>query len=261
MSKKTLVQSNGHINHGEDQDQSLVCERTGKKGAKRWSDTKLVLTDSAHDKWVRELKDSDLKFTGSPLIKKGVNLILKGFEEDFGINVSGDQNFADTAHRVSRMYAELFGTHRDVNTRIKEVLSTQFPSTYQEVIMVKDIDSLGMCSHHLMPVRYKIAVAYMPSKDGTCLGISKLPRLCNLIASTTPSMQEAITDQIASTLFTQLKGCKGSMVHVSGWHGCMSLRGVSQKEALTVTSSVTGIFRNTKEFARHEFLTYLNSNT
>lgn len=248
------------ISHG-DEVPSEVCARTGKEGAYKWSDTKLPLTKEAHDKFVREKEDLELKFAGSELIKQGVELILKGFEEEFKINVKGDTNFQDTALRVSRMYSELFGMHRDVDIRIREVLSTQFPSTYQEVVMVKNIDSLGMCSHHLMPVRYKIAVAYMPSKEGTCLGISKLPRLCNLIASTAPSMQEQITDQIASTLFTQLQGCKGSMVHVSGWHGCMSLRGVAQKEALTITSSVTGIFRQKDEQTRSEFLAYLNDNS
>ena len=43
----------------------------------------------------------------------------------------------------------------------------------------------------------------------------------------------------------------GIIVQVSGRHMCMAMRGAKQKDSVTLTSKITGLFRN--ETTRNEF--------
>lgn len=235
----------------------IVCQRSGKTGAKKWDDTNLKLTPQAHDKFSRELKDLEGQFTGSDLVRQGVELILKGLKEDCGVNTD-DENFVDTPRRVSRLYFELFGATRNYDTKVKEILSSSFPSTYEEMVLIKNIKAASFCPHHLLPVLYNIAVAYIPKKGGHVLGLSKLSRLAQLVAAK-PALQEQTTYDIAQMLYTQLKGSRGTACYIEGTHSCVSIRGVKDREAITVTSAVRGIFRDPKEQARAEFLSALKS--
>jgi GTP cyclohydrolase I len=188
------------------------------------------------------------------LIEMGMELILKGMKNRFGLNLE-DPNFTDTPKRVSRMYDEIFSGIKDTDEQVKKILDSSFPSNYDQMILVRDIETFSMCPHHFLPVHYHISVAYIPSGDPKCsgrvLGISKLARLAEILAKR-PVLQEQLTDDITRHLMT-LEGCRGAACIVKGTHYCMVMRGVKKSTATTITSSLKGVFFDKPE-ARGEFL-------
>lgn len=187
-------------------------------------------------------------------IEAGMHLILLGLQQRFGLDID-DPNFADTPKRVSRMYDEIFSGVKDTEEQVKTILASSFPSNYDQMILVRDIETFSMCPHHFLPVHYHISVAYIPAGDakgsGKVLGISKLARLVEILAKR-PVLQEQLTDDITRYLMT-LKGCRGAACIVKGTHYCMVMRGVKKPTATTITSSLKGVFLDKPE-ARQEFL-------
>lgn len=180
----------------------------------------------------------------------GMELILKGMKNRFGLNLE-DPNFTDTPKRVSRMYDEIFSGIKDTDEQVKKILDSSFPSNYDQMILLRDIETFSMCPHHFLPVHYHISVAYIPSEKGRVLGISKLARLAEILAKR-PILQEQLTDDITRYLMS-LEGCRGAACIVKGVHYCMVMRGVRKPTTTTITSSLKGVFLNKPE-ARQEFL-------
>jgi len=98
------------------------------------------------------------------------------------------------------------------------------------------------CEHHLTPFIGKAHVAYIPNTQGQITGLSKLARLVDGLARK-PQVQERLTGQIADQLCSHLKP-RGALVVIEAEHLCMSMRGVRKPGAITVTSAVRGIFRD-----------------
>jgi GTP cyclohydrolase I len=145
----------------------------------------------------------------------------------------------DTPARVARMYAEVCsGLHEEPALH----LSTTFEAGHDEMVMVRDIPLYSLCEHHLIPFLGKAHVAYIPNDNGRVTGLSKLARLVDGYAKR-PQVQERLTRQIADTIEAALQP-QGVLVVIEAEHLCMSMRGVRKAGASTVTSSVTGIFRD-----------------
>lgn len=144
-----------------------------------------------------------------------------------------------TPRRVARLYAEVCaGLHEDP----AEHLSTTFEAGHDEMVMVRDIPLYSLCEHHLIPFLGKAHVAYIPNETGRITGLSKLARLVDGYAKR-PQVQERLTTQIAEAIEIKLAP-RGVLVVIEAEHLCMSMRGVRKPGASTVTSSVTGIFRD-----------------
>ena len=174
--------------------------------------------------------------------------ILEAFEE-LGYPVKTDANFDETAARAARAMMELVGGTEDVKTQIDTMLSRVFPAHYDEMVISKHNISFGMCPHHLLPVIYRISVAYLPGAK--VLGISKLSRIVNLLAHR-PVLQEDLTQELAALLHERME-TRGSAAYVEGLHLCMAARGIRAHEARVVTSAVRGVFRENHS-TRQEFL-------
>jgi len=112
--------------------------------------------------------------------------------------------------------------------------------TYDEMVLVKDIDYHSLCEHHLIPFFGKAHVAYIPDKK--VLGLSKIARLVEMF-SRRLQVQERMTTQIAQTLQDTLMP-KGVGVVVEGVHLCMLMRGVEKQNSRAVTSAMLGAFRD-----------------
>ena len=108
-----------------------------------------------------------------------------------------------------------------------------------------------MCPHHFVTVQYVVWTAYMPEKEGSAIGISKLARCADILARTL-ILQEDYTKNIADTLYKRL-GAAGVGVLVEGRHMCISSRGAKQDDAWTLTSEVRGVFRE-KESIKKEWM-------
>jgi len=193
-----------------------------------------------------DVETAMIKFVGLPEVEEGMELMLKGLSEHYGLDITSE-HFKDTPRRVARSYAEIFEGVKDTDKKVKTILSTAFTSDCDQMILVKGINIFSMCPHHFLPVEYFVSVAYIPK--GKVLGISKLPRLVEILAKR-PVIQEDLTTQIADALMSI--GSAGSAVKIEGKHLCMGMRGIRRPEASAITSAVLGAFRDEPE-TRAEF--------
>lgn len=129
------------------------------------------------------------------------------------------------------------------------MLARTFPARYDEMVISKQNVAFGLCPHHLLPVVYRISVAYIPREK--VLGISKLSRLCTVLARR-PMLQEDLTHDLSRILHEQLES-RGAAAYIEGLHLCMAARGIGAHEARVVTSAVRGVFRDNAP-TRQEFL-------
>ena len=124
-----------------------------------------------------------------------------------------------------------------------------FSVTYDEMVVVKDIELYSLCEHHLLPFFGRCHVAYIPTKR--VVGLSKIARLVNLYARRL-QIQERLTSEIAEALQEQLSP-QGVGVIVEARHLCMVMRGVEKQNSTATTSHMLGVFRDNKQ-TRDEFL-------
>ena len=141
------------------------------------------------------------------------------------------------------------GYGKDVQKIIERAV---FEEKCDEMVILKDIDIFSMCEHHLLPFYGKCHVAYIP--DGRIIGLSKIPRIIEVF-SRRLQVQERLTNQIAECLTDALKP-KGVAVVIEALHLCMCMRGVEKQNAITITSSMLGIFKRDSR-TRMEFMSFI----
>ena len=130
-----------------------------------------------------------------------------------------------------------------------------FAETYNQMVIVKDIDFFSMCEHHLLPFYGKAHVEYIP--NGYITGLSKIARVVD-IYSHRLQVQERMTQQIKDCIQETLKPL-GVMVVIEAKHMCMQMRGVEKQNAITTTSDFSGAFNQAK--TREEFMNLLRGET
>src|SRR6201992_1682453 len=88
------------------------------------------------------------------------------------------EGIADTPKRVQKTMKFLTkGYQEDPEALLKSALYTV---TYDEMVIVKDIEMFSLCEHHMLPFFGKVHIAYIP--QGKVVGLSKLPRLVHVFA-------------------------------------------------------------------------------
>lgn len=115
-----------------------------------------------------------------------------------------------------------------------------FEENHEEMVLVRDIELYSLCEHHLVPFFGKVHIAYVPNKN--VVGLSKLVRIAQVYSSRL-QVQERLTREIANALHEALNP-QGVAVVVECQHMCMCSRGVQSRSAITVTSSLLGIFQS-----------------
>jgi len=149
------------------------------------------------------------------------------------------EGLRETPARVARAYREIFaGLYQEP----EDVLTTTFDLGHDEMVLVKDIEVLSSCEHHLVPFVGVAHVGYIPSTDGKITGLSKLARLVDVFARR-PQVQERLTTQVADGLMRILDP-RGVIVVIECEHMCMTMRGVRKPGAKTITSAVRGQLRD-----------------
>jgi GTP cyclohydrolase IA len=138
------------------------------------------------------------------------------------------------------------GYHQNVDHVLN---GAAFSVTYDEMVVVKDIEFFSLCEHHLLPFFGKAHVAYLPSKK--VIGLSKIARLVNMFARRL-QIQERMTCQIAEAIKEKIAP-QGVGVIIEARHLCMQMRGVEKQHGQAVTSAMLGAFRENKQ-TRDEFL-------
>ncbi len=161
------------------------------------------------------------------------------------------EGLVDTPRRVAEMYAELFA---GIDQDPREELAVGYEEGHREMVIVRDIPFYSMCEHHLLPFYGVAHIGYIPNIDGRVVGLSKLARVVEIIASR-PQVQERMTTEIADAIMDGLKP-SGVAVVVQAEHMCMIMRGVKKPGSNIVTSALRGAFRTHPE-SRNEFLCLL----
>ena len=157
-----------------------------------------------------------------------------------------------TPGRVKRAMEHLTSGYReDPEKLLKGAL---FAVSYDEMVIVKDIEMFSMCEHHMLPFFGKVHVAYIP--NGRVIGLSKIPRLVELFSHRL-QIQERMTTQIAETIQSVIQP-QGVGVVIEARHLCMMMRGVEKQHSSTVTSAMFGAFRDSQQ-TRAEFLSLIRA--
>jgi GTP cyclohydrolase IA len=155
-----------------------------------------------------------------------------------------------TPERVHKAFEFLTrGYNEDPEAMLKKAL---FTVSYDEMVIVKDVEVFSLCEHHVLPFFGKVHVAYIP--NGKVIGLSKIPRLIEIF-SRRLQIQERLTTQIAETIQKVIQP-QGVGVVIEARHLCMMMRGVEKQHSQAVTSSMLGCFREEQE-TRTEFLSLI----
>ena len=157
------------------------------------------------------------------------------------------EGLAQTPDRVARMYEELLAGYR---TDPVELLNGAiFQVSYDEMVLVRDIEFYSLCEHHMLPFIGRAHVAYLPK--GKVIGLSKIPRIVDMFARRL-QVQERMTCQIAE-MIDELLEPHGVAVVLEAVHLCSVMRGVKKHDARMTTSAMHGGFRKNPA-TRQEFL-------
>jgi len=175
-------------------------------------------------------------------IEKAVRNLLDALGED-----PDREGLLRTPNRVALMYTELLAGYR--TDPIEMLNDAVFEVTYDEMVLVRDIEFYSLCEHHMLPFLGRAHVAYIPR--GKVIGLSKIPRIVDLYARRL-QLQERMTRQIAD-LLQELLNPRGVGVVLEGMHMCAMMRGVKKHDARMTTSAMLGLFRS-QLATRQEFL-------
>ena len=162
----------------------------------------------------------------------------------------GREGLRRTPERFERALRYLTSGYRQDPDKILN--GATFTVSYDEMVVVKDIEVYSICEHHLLPFFGKCHVAYIPNKR--VVGLSKIARLVNMYARRL-QIQERLTSQIAHTLEEKLTP-QGVGVIIEARHLCMVMRGVEKQHSAAMTSAMLGCFRTNKQ-TRDEFLSLI----
>lgn len=165
-----------------------------------------------------------------------------------GCDWENDPNSEDTPHRVAKAYVnDLWAGRFNPLDKI-----TAFPSDgYDGIVFEGGIPVTSMCSHHHGLIQGIAHIAYIPSKDGKVVGLSKLNRIVEHFARR-GAIQEQLTVAIHHAIDKICEKNQGVAVMLEATHACVSCRGVKHQGASMKTSKLTGCFLK-EDSARAEF--------
>lgn len=151
----------------------------------------------------------------------------------------------DTPRRVAEAYAELFGGG-DVDP--VKVLETLPGETSNALIVVRDVEIVSFCEHHLLPFIGIATLGYLPGEDGRICGLSKLSRVLEIL-SRRLQVQERLVAQACDAVEEALAP-RGVFCIVEAEHLCMTLRGARKPGATMLTVETRGVFDDPAERAQ-----------
>jgi len=175
-------------------------------------------------------------------ITKDIKSILKNIGED-----PTREGLLKTPSRVAKAMGFLTQGYKQNPKEIIE--SAMFTESYNQMVLVKDIEMYSLCEHHMLPFFGKAHIAYIP--NGHIVGLSKVPRIVDVF-SRRLQVQERLTDEIKDCLQESLNP-KGVAVVIEAQHLCMQMRGVEKQNSVTTTSAFSGTFKS-DEKTRAEFM-------
>jgi GTP cyclohydrolase I len=175
-------------------------------------------------------------------IKEAIEQIIEAIGEN-----PKREGLRKTPTRIAKAYTELLSGYRDDPEAM--INGALFEVTYDEMVILRDIEFYSFCEHHMLPFMGRAHVAYIPR--GHVIGLSKIPRIVDMFARRL-QVQERLTRQIADYIHDLLQP-HGVAVVIEALHTCSMMRGVKKHDARMTTSAMLGAFRASLA-TRQEFL-------
>lgn len=156
-------------------------------------------------------------------------------------NLDLREEMKETPRRLADLWKDML---EGMTIDIKEFFKRPLPTTHKEMIIIKDIEFVSWCCHHLWPFFGRVHIAYVPNR--TIVGFSKFLSAVRAL-SRRPQLQERMTSELADAI-TECLDPLGCMVIIEGVHTCMLVGGrydygmPAHTNAETITSAVRGNF-------------------
>ena len=164
-----------------------------------------------------------------------------------------DPNSSDTPMRVAKAFVNDLA--EGCYGKGPKITAFDNLDGYDGMVFQGGIKVNSFCSHHHLPFIGVAHTAYIPSKDGKIIGLSKLNRIVEFY-SRRPQVQENLTMQIHDHIDKVCEGNLGTAVMIEANHMCACVRGVKH-DATMKTSKLSGEFMNYKSHARQEFYNFV----
>lgn len=146
----------------------------------------------------------------------------------------------DTPSRVINAYKELFsGYAKQQELEQKDAKRSFDMENYEDFVLVRDIDFLSHCEHHMLPFWGRAHIAYFV-KAKKVIGLSKLARITDIVSRKLQT-QERITAELHEAI-SQAIDNDGVAVLLQCHHFCMHARGVKQINSSTISRHFSGKF-------------------
>jgi len=156
------------------------------------------------------------------------------------------EGLKDTPKRVANMYEEVFEGMGYTNEALIQQLGITFDEgdvyegNQHDMVLMKDIEIFSYCEHHLaLMYNMKVAVAYIPS--GLVIGLSKIARIADMVGKRL-QLQERIGHDILE-IVKAVTQTEDVAVIIEGEHSCMTARGIKKPNTRTMTTSLSGRFK------------------
>ncbi len=172
-----------------------------------------------------------------------------------GFDWLNDPNSADTPMRVAKAFVNDLA--KGVYSEPPKITAFDNVDGYDGMVFEGNITLHSLCSHHHLPFTGVAHVAYIPTPDGKVIGLSKLNRIVEFYAHR-PQVQENLTMQIHDHIDEACEDSMGVAVVVSAEHLCTCIRGVKHNSIMK-TAKLSGVFRDDKNQARHEFYNFIKT--
>ena len=144
------------------------------------------------DEWIEFPWETENDTAGG--IEQAVTSILRATGEN-----PLREGLLNTPKRVTKAWHELTAGYKADLDKLFTVFEAE---SYDQMVLLKDIEFYSTCEHHMLPFFGKAHIAYIP--DGKIVGISKLARVVDVFAKRFQN-QERITEQVVQAIEKHLK--------------------------------------------------------
>lgn len=165
-----------------------------------------------------------------------------------------DPHSAETPRRVAKSFVN--DMIRGCYEEAPKITAFENNEKYDGMVFEGGIPVKSLCSHHHLPFVGVAHVAYIPSKDGKVIGLSKLNRIVEHF-SRRPQVQESLTMQIHDAIAEICEDALGVAVVISATHTCACLRGIKHDGCEMKTSKLSGVFMDNDNLSRNEFYQFI----
>jgi len=170
-----------------------------------------------------------------------------------GFDWRNDPNSSNTPTRVAKAFVNDLAA--GCYAEPPKITAFDNVDKYDGIVCQNNIKVVSLCSHHHLAFTGVAHVAYIPSKHGKVIGLSKLNRIVEYFARR-PQVQENLTMQISKYIDEVCEGNNGTAVVIEADHTCCSHRGIGHNSTMR-TARMTGAFLDNKDQSRSEFYKFV----